>query len=58
MTETVAADVGCTIARAAELTGLTADTLRYYERDGLLLTAVGRSATGRCTAARSSTPPR
>ncbi len=46
MTETVAADAGCTIARAAELTGLTPDTLRYYERDGLLLTAVGRSATG------------
>ena len=46
MTETVAADAGCTMARAAELTGLTPDTLRYYERDGLLLAAVGRSATG------------
>jgi DNA-binding transcriptional MerR regulator len=46
MTETVAAEAGCSIARAAELTGLTADTLRYYERDGLLLTSVGRSATG------------
>jgi DNA-binding transcriptional MerR regulator len=46
MTETVAADAGCTIARAAELTGLTPDTLRYYERDGLLLTAVARSTTG------------
>lgn len=37
---------GCSIARAAELTGLSADTLRYYERDGLLLTSVARSATG------------
>ena len=35
-----------TIAEAAELTGLTPDTLRYYERDGLMLRAVGRSATG------------
>ncbi len=46
MTDTVAAEAGCSIARAAELTGLTADTLRYYERDGLLLASVGRSATG------------
>ena len=35
-----------TIGRAAELTGLTADTLRYYERDGLMLQPVGRSSTG------------
>jgi DNA-binding transcriptional MerR regulator len=41
MTET---DV--TIGRAAELTGLSADTLRYYERDGLLLRPVARSSTG------------
>src|SRR6478735_8148351 len=34
------------IAEAAELTELTADTLRYYERDGLMLRPVGRSATG------------
>jgi DNA-binding transcriptional MerR regulator len=33
-----------TIAEAAELTGLTAHTLRYYERIGLL--DVGRDATG------------
>jgi DNA-binding transcriptional MerR regulator len=46
MTDTVAAEAGLSIARAAELTGLTADTLRYYERDGLLLTSVERSATG------------
>ena len=35
-----------TIAEAAEQTGLTAHTLRYYERDGLLRTAVRRSASG------------
>ena len=34
------------IAEAADLTGLTPDTLRYYERDGLMLRPVGRSATG------------
>ncbi|MBZ5740845.1 MerR family transcriptional regulator [Nocardioides mangrovi] len=34
------------IAEAAELTDLTPDTLRYYERDGLMLRPVGRSATG------------
>jgi DNA-binding transcriptional MerR regulator len=46
MTETAIPEAGCSIARAAELTGLTADTLRYYERDGLMLSTVGRSATG------------
>ena len=35
-----------TIAEAAERTGLTTDTLRYYERDGLMLRPIGRSATG------------
>ena len=35
-----------TIAEAAERTGLTPDTLRYYERDGLMLHRVDRSATG------------
>ena len=34
------------IAEAAARTGLTADTLRYYERDGLLVRAVGRSPSG------------
>ena len=34
------------IAEAAEATGLTTHTLRYYERDGLLLGAVDRSASG------------
>jgi DNA-binding transcriptional MerR regulator len=37
---------GLTIAQASVHTGLTADTLRYYERDGLMLQPVGRSATG------------
>jgi DNA-binding transcriptional MerR regulator len=37
---------GLTIAEAAELTGLTPDTLRYYESDGLMLRPVDRSASG------------
>ena len=35
-----------TIAQAAEQTGLTAHTLRYYERDGLMLDSVDRSSSG------------
>lgn len=38
--------IGLTIAEAAERTGLTPHTLRYYERDGLMLREVGRSPTG------------
>lgn len=34
------------IAAAAEQLGLTPDTLRYYERDGLLLAPVGRTSSG------------
>ncbi len=37
---------GLSIAEAAAETGLTADTLRYYERDGLMLRAVPRAASG------------
>ena len=37
---------GVLIAEAARRLGLTADTLRYYERDDLLLRAVPRSASG------------
>lgn len=37
---------GLTIAEAAERTGLTPHTLRYYERDGLMLHEVGRTASG------------
>jgi DNA-binding transcriptional MerR regulator len=36
---------GLTIADAAERAGLTAHTLRYYERDGLML-GVGRAGSG------------
>lgn len=35
------------IAEVAELTDLTAHTLRYYERDDLLLRPVGRDSAGR-----------
>jgi DNA-binding transcriptional MerR regulator len=35
-----------TIAQAAEQTGLTAHTLRYYERDGLMLSSVDRASSG------------
>ena len=37
---------GLSIAEAADLTGLSADTLRYYERDGLMLRPVPRAASG------------
>ena len=35
------------VAEAARLSGLTAHTLRYYERDGLLLEPVARTVSGR-----------
>jgi DNA-binding transcriptional MerR regulator len=38
--------MGMTIAEAAERSGLTSHTLRYYERDGLMLSPVERSSTG------------
>ena len=34
------------IAEAADRSGLTAHTLRYYERDGLMLDSVDRSPSG------------
>ncbi|GAB3851773.1 MerR family transcriptional regulator [Nocardioides maradonensis] len=37
---------GLPIAAAAERLGLTVDTLRYYEKDELLLRAVPRSGSG------------
>jgi DNA-binding transcriptional MerR regulator len=37
---------GLTIAEAAERTGLTPDTLRYYEKDGLLVHPVVRVSSG------------
>jgi DNA-binding transcriptional MerR regulator len=36
---------GLTISEVAERTGLTRNTLRYYERDGLML-GVGRAGSG------------
>ena len=42
----VAERAGLSIAEAAEATGLTAHTLRYYERDGLLLDSVDRATSG------------
>jgi DNA-binding transcriptional MerR regulator len=38
--------VSHSIAEASAQTGLSIDTLRYYERDGLLLRPVPRSSTG------------
>ncbi len=37
---------GLPIADAAARLGLTPDTLRYYEKDGLLLRPVGRAPSG------------
>jgi DNA-binding transcriptional MerR regulator len=37
---------GFSIADAAGRTGLTAHTLRYYERDGLMLAPVERASSG------------
>lgn len=39
-------DVSLSIAEAAQVTGLTTHTLRYYERDGLLLDTVDRASSG------------
>jgi DNA-binding transcriptional MerR regulator len=38
---------GLSIAEAARRTGVSVHTLRYYERAGLVITAVGRNASGR-----------
>ncbi|WP_241562754.1 MerR family transcriptional regulator [Streptomyces hoynatensis] len=38
---------GLTIAEAARRTGVSVHTLRYYERAGLVVTPVDRSASGR-----------
>jgi DNA-binding transcriptional MerR regulator len=40
-------DEGLSIADAAYRTGLSVHTLRYYERAGLVVTPVDRTATGR-----------
>ena len=38
---------GISIAEAAERTGVSVHTLRYYERAGLVVTTVDRTAGGR-----------
>ncbi|HEY0216497.1 MAG TPA: MerR family transcriptional regulator [Cellulomonas sp.] len=43
---TITAPTTWSIAEAAAATGLTPHTLRYYERDGLLLDAVERASSG------------
>ena len=40
-------DAGVTIAEAAHRTGVSVHTLRYYERAGLVVTAIERTAGGR-----------
>ncbi|MDX3005903.1 MerR family transcriptional regulator [Kribbella solani] len=40
-------DRGISIAEAAERTGVSVHTLRYYERAGLVVTTVDRTAGGR-----------
>ena len=40
-------EVNVTIAEAARRTGVSVHTLRYYERAGLVVTAVDRTAGGR-----------
>lgn len=42
-----AGEVGITIAEAAQRTGLSVYTLRYYERAGLVITDVDRTQGGR-----------
>jgi DNA-binding transcriptional MerR regulator len=46
MTVTEVPPQGMTISAAAELSGLSVDTLRYYEKEGLTLHRPGRSSSG------------
>ncbi|KAA9149242.1 MerR family transcriptional regulator [Amycolatopsis acidicola] len=47
MLEVNARTAGVSIAEAARRTGVSVHTLRYYERAGLVVTAVDRTAGGR-----------
>ena len=38
-------DTGRSISQVAEITGLSTHTLRYYEREGLMLTPVDRASS-------------
>ena len=40
-------ETGISIAEAAQRTGVSVHTLRYYERAGLVVTTVDRTASGR-----------
>lgn len=46
MTVTMFPSAGMTISAAAEASGLSVDTLRYYEKEGLTLDPPDRSASG------------
>jgi DNA-binding transcriptional MerR regulator len=46
MTVTEVPEEGLTISAAAERSGLSVDTLRYYEKEGLTLHRPGRSSSG------------
>lgn len=46
MTVTEVPAEGLTISAAADLSGLSVDTLRYYEKEGLTLHRPGRSSSG------------
>ncbi len=46
MTDLVDSPATYSIAEAAQRLGLTTDTLRYYERDGLMVVAPGRAPSG------------
>ena len=46
MTDVLDEQAGYSIAEAADRLGVTPDTLRYYERDGLMIVAPGRARSG------------
>lgn len=46
MTDVLDDQTTYSIAEAADRLGISTDTLRYYERDGLMLVAPGRASSG------------